>query len=382
MNAQEIKALILDSSEYKSKNPIATMYDTGLLGVKANDNTGNVANATSTDATASNYAANMQALNPDALAQNQINNFIDPNNAVNRQIVRGMKGQFNSRGLLNSTMQDEATQQAIIANAVDLGKFDAAQISARGDLNLGYLNDSSKTNALNQTDISKTNAAAQTDVSKANAAATNTQGLQDTAAQNQMDLSYASDVNKSESIKLEGSIQQALTDSQLKSNQLVAAMNNAASVKSSEISAGATKSAAQSKANADAAIAKANNDAKLANTALAGEYDKFISNQNFEQNKVTKDILSGVTAAETATAAQTNLQSQYLAELGTVLKIANGDMSVANPMITSLNNGYMTSSIKDLLIDPTTGQMVIGGGDPTTVGPMPVGTATGATLNA
>ncbi len=250
------------------------------------------------------YDANTQEIDERATLRNQIAGYLDPDSDINKQIATQIRQQ-SSPGLRNSTMTDQAIYDAIIKNAIEMSKFDATQFGERSDLNLGYLNDASKTSAAFSNESGQFNANAE-----------NALKLQQSAAMDSERLAGINNNAKLAMIALEGDIGSASNHANLVSNQLIAAMNNQASLGSAEISADSQR-----------AIAEINAQAELANTQLKGQWDDLLGQYQ----------LQGVIGA-----AETKANMDYVTQL------LQNDQVALSSFQTGLTNIYNQGLAQDL----------------------------------
>jgi len=219
-----------------------------------------------------NYNAVTQPVDPNGLLKNQIPAWLDPDSDTMRRMRTISQSNSNASGLLNSNFANQDALVAMLEKAGEYGQFDATQYTNRSDLNLGYENDANKTNAVFDNESKQFNASAQ-----------NALMMQQQAALDAQKLQHLTDTGKMAMIALEGDIQSGITDATLLSNQLIAAMDNAASIKSSSISAGATVSSASINATASQNVAKINGELDVINTQTKGAIDSYLSQLDFTE---------------------------------------------------------------------------------------------------
>jgi hypothetical protein len=171
----------------------------------------------STDATAQDAQVTTRTVSPEELVENRINNLLDSNNPyIQRARTSGL--QFaNQRGLLNSSIAAQASEEAAIARAGEIAAQDAATYANAALANQQAQNTAGLQDAQLGTNVSMFNVGEENTINRFNAQSVNEAGQFNAAAANQAIQNFL----QREQVRLLQDDQQAFTAEQNEADRVL-----------------------------------------------------------------------------------------------------------------------------------------------------------------
>jgi predicted component of type VI protein secretion system len=136
-----------------------------------------VAPTTAVNGTAGQMTATPYTVQPEGLVQNRVKDIVGDDSPLLQLARQNATQQMQARGLVNSSLNTTAGEQAVIAQALPIATSDAAAINQAMTNTASAQNTASQTNAQLETAMNTTNANAKNNALSASALAENTRNL-------------------------------------------------------------------------------------------------------------------------------------------------------------------------------------------------------------
>jgi hypothetical protein len=181
-------------------------------------------------ATATGYNATPYEVSAGGLVQNQVKDIVAEDSPLMQQARVHAAQQMNARGLLNSSLNTQAGQEAVISQALPMAQANAQAINAASTNTANARNTASQFRAAAENSASSLNAQLLTTMNQSNAAGQNAALNATAAAANQRALSVLDNNSKQSLAMLQAQNQQLLQSNTNASNLMTAAINNIAQI--------------------------------------------------------------------------------------------------------------------------------------------------------